>query len=166
MGLTYSKIQQSEGVMRSLTGLTKAQFEKLLPAFEHQFAKRYSRYNLRGELRQRKSGKRTSDKLPEPEEKLFFILTYVKNYPTQQVQASMFDMHQPQCNSWIKLLMPIVNDALDELGLLPARNGEKAKRKLKEEKEVIIDGTERPIQRPKDNETQKEYYSGKKNDIR
>ena len=92
-------------------------------------------------MRQRSSNKKASDKLPEPEEKLFFILTYVKSYPTQQVQASMFDMHQPQCNSWIKLLMPVLNDALDDLGLLPARNGEKAKRKLKEEKEVIIDGT-------------------------
>lgn len=165
MGLKYSKINQSEGVMRSLTGLTNAQFDKLLPAFEHQYDKRYNKYNLRGELRQRSPGKKVSDKLPESEEKLFFILTYAKSYPTQQVQASMFDMHQPQCNSWIKLLMPVLNDALDELGLLPARNGEKAKRKLKEEQEVIIDGTERPIQRPQDYDTQKEYYSGKKNDI-
>lgn len=166
MGLKYSKIKQSEGVMRSLTGLTLPQFDKLLPAFEHQYEKRYSKYNLLGALRQRNQSRKASDKLPEAEEKLFFILTYVKSYPTQQVQASMFDMHQPQCNSWLKLLLPVLNDALDELGLLPARNGEKAKRKLKEETEVIIDGTERPIQRPKDYDTQKEYYSGKKNDTR
>jgi len=55
---------------------------------------------------------------------------------------------------------------LDELGLLPARSPEKAKRKLKEEKRVIIDATERPIQRPQDDDKQTEYYSGKKNDIR
>jgi hypothetical protein len=47
MGLEYSKIKQSEGVMRSLTGLTNAQFEKLLPAFEHKYSNRYSKYNLR-----------------------------------------------------------------------------------------------------------------------
>jgi len=29
-------------------------------------------------------------------------------------------------------------------------------------KKVILDGTERPVQRPQDNEKQKEYYSGKK----
>ncbi len=166
MGLSYSKIKQSEGVMRSLTGLTLSQFDKLLPAFEHQFEKRYSKYNLSGVLRQRNQSQKASDKLPEAEDKLFFILTYIKNYPTQQVQASMFDMHQPQCNRWLKILLPILNDALDELGLLPARNAIKAKRKLKDETTVIIDGTERPIQRPKDNDTQKEYYSGKKNDIR
>ncbi|NEO52299.1 MAG: transposase family protein [Okeania sp. SIO3B5] len=32
----------------------------------------------------------------------------------------------------------------------------------KSAKEVMIDGTERPIQRPKDNQKQKNYYSGKK----
>ncbi|UJL33131.1 hypothetical protein C6N34_013570 [Cylindrospermopsis raciborskii Cr2010] len=29
-------------------------------------------------------------------------------------------------------------------------------------KEVIVDGTERPVQRPQNRERQKEYYSGKK----
>ncbi len=62
--------------------------------------------------------------------------------------------------------MPMLNEALSELGLLPARNSDKAKRKLEGEEEVIIDGTERPIPRPKDYEVQKEYYSGKKNGIR
>ena len=151
--------------MRSLTGLTNSQFEKLLPAFEHQYSNRYSKHNLRGELRQRKQTKRANDTLSESEEKLFFILIYIKSYPTQQVQASMFDMHQPQCNGWIKLLLPVLNDALNELGLLPARSAERAKRKLQEEDRVIIDGTERFIQRPLDYDTQKEYYSGKKNGI-
>jgi hypothetical protein len=165
MALQYSKIKTSEAVLISLTGLTLPQFEKLLIAFEHQYQKRYSKYNLRGELRQRCQGKKKNDRLPEAEDKLFFILVYVKSYPTQQVQASMFDMKQPQCNTWINLLMPILNEALDELDLLPARSGDKAKRKLENEEEVIIDGTERPIPRPKDYEVQKEYYSGKKNDI-
>jgi hypothetical protein len=165
MGLEYLKIKQSEGVMRSLTGLTNAQFERLLPAFEHQYTNRYSKYNLRGELRKRKQTPKVTDTLAESEEKLFFILIYLKSYPTQQVQASMFDMHQPQCNVWIKILLPVLNEALDELGLLPARSPEKAKRKLREEDKVIIDGTERFIQRPQDYDKQKEYYSGKKNGI-
>jgi hypothetical protein len=166
MSLQYTKIKASEAVLISLTGLNELQFEKLLSAFEHQYQKLYGKYNLRGQLRQRRQTKKISDKLPEVEDKLFFILTYVKNYPTQQVQASMFDMKQPQCNGWIKILMPMLNEALDELGLLPARNGDKAKRKLDKEEEVIIDGTERPIPRPKDYEVQKEYYSGKKNGTR
>lgn len=165
MGLQYSTIKKSEPVLRSLSGLTVSQFDKLLDAFEHQYQNRYSKYNLRGELRQRSQSKKKNDKLPQTEDKLFFILTYVKNYPVQQVQASMFDMTQPQCNTWIKLLLPILNGGLDELGLLPARSRAKVQRKLQNESEVIIDGTERPIQRPGDYEVQKEYYSGKKNDI-
>jgi hypothetical protein len=31
--------------------------------------------------------------------------------------------------------------------------------------EVIFDGTERPVQRPKDFDKQKKHYSGKKKDI-
>jgi hypothetical protein len=166
MSLQYTKIKASEAVLISLTGLNQPQFEKLLSAFENQYQKLYGKYNLRGQLRQRRQTKKISDKLPEVEDKMFFILTYVKNYPTQQVQASMFDMTQPQCNGWIKILMPMLNEALSELGLLPARNSDKAKRKLEGEEEVIIDGTERPIPRPKDYEVQKEYYSGKKNGIR
>ena len=165
MGLQYFDIKRSETVLRSLTGLTEAQFDELLTAFEHQYQNRYSKYNLRGQLRQRSLSKKKNDKLPQMEDKLLFILTYVKNYPVQLVQASMFDMTQPQCNTWIKLLMPLLNDALDELGMLPARNVTKANSKLQDESQVIIDGTERPIQRPKDYEVQKEYYSGKKNGI-
>lgn len=165
MALQYSKIKPSESVLVSLSSLTVAQFEKLLGPFEHQYQNRYGKYNLRGELRQRSAAKKKNDKLPEIEDKLFFILTYVKNYPTQQVQASMFDMNQPQCNGWIKVLMPVLNAALEELGLIPARTPEKVKRKLSDEEDIIIDGTERPIPRPKDNEVQKEYYSGKKNGI-
>jgi len=59
-----------------------------------------------------------------------------------------------------------LNDALGQLDLLPERDAGKVKKRLKKEKQLVIDGTERPIQRPKDKDVQKEYYSGKKNDIR
>ena len=52
--------------------------------------------------------------------------------------------------------------------VLPSRDNKKLNILIKEMglTEVIIDATEREIQRPKDYEVQKEYYSGKKNIIR
>jgi Helix-turn-helix of DDE superfamily endonuclease len=157
MAINYNNIKKSEGVLISLTSLTQKQFELLQTAFEQQYNNRYSKYNLDGALRRKRQTVKKTDKLSTIEDKMLFILTYVKTYPIQQVQAQMFDMTQPQCNGWIQRLLPILNDALGQLDLLPERE---------KEKQLVIDGTERPIQRPKDKDVQKEYYSGKKNDIR
>jgi hypothetical protein len=61
--------------------------------------------------------------------------------------------------------MPILEQALDANGALPARTVESTDEFTKEFPEldkVIIDGMERPIQRPKKAQLQKENYSGKK----
>jgi hypothetical protein len=166
MAINYNNIKKSEGVLISLTSLTQKQFERLQTAFEQQYNNRYSKYNQEGKLRRKRQTVKKSDKLPTIEDKILFILTYVKTYPIQQVQAQMFDMTQPQCNGWIQRLLPILNDALGQLDLLPERDTGKVKKQVKKEKQLVIDGTERPIQRPKDKDVQKEYYSGKKNDIR
>ncbi len=77
-------------------------------------------------------------------------------------------MHQPQVNIWKQLLQKILEESFLAMKVLPARDSKNLNRLLKEMglTEVIIDATERQIQRPKDNEVQKEYYSGKKKRIR
>ena len=65
-------------------------------------------------------------------------------------------------------LLPILETALGKKQALPERkidSIEEFRAKFGEVQEVIIDGTERPVQRPKDPERQKEHYSGKKNGI-
>jgi hypothetical protein len=61
--------------------------------------------------------------------------------------------------------LPILEEALGYKKALPVRKlnsmGEFLE-KFPEVKKVILDGTERPVQRPKNNESQKEHYSGKK----
>ncbi len=62
-------------------------------------------------------------------------------------------------------LQPILEAALGEKMVLPERKLENIEQFLKrypEVREVMIDGTERPVSRPKDPERQKEHYSGKK----
>ncbi len=79
--------------------------------------------------------------------------------------SSMFDMYQPQTNIWKQLLQKLLEETFIAMKVLPSRDNKKLNQLIKEMglTEVIIDATERQIQRPKDYDVQKEYYSGKKN---
>jgi Helix-turn-helix of DDE superfamily endonuclease len=54
-------------------------------------------------------------------DKLLFILTYVKQKPIQEVQGQLFGMSQSYANQWIHLLHRVLNQALADTELLPAR---------------------------------------------
>ena len=60
--------------------------------------------------------------LPTPEERLFFILTYLKTYALQVVQGRLFGMRQSKANQWIHVLLPALLAALRTLGDAPARS--------------------------------------------
>ena len=52
---------------------------------------------------------------------LLFILIYLRKAMTQDVLGVVFGIDHPVANKWIHLLLPIVNEALGDLGELPAR---------------------------------------------
>ena len=63
----------------------------------------------------------------------------------------------PQVDYWIHILLPILKQALAEMGLTPERDAEKvAETRLVTETapDLLVDGTERRRQRPKDAEKQ------------
>jgi hypothetical protein len=60
--------------------------------------------------------------LPTPEDRLFFILTYLKTYSLQVVQGSLFGMGQSKANQWIHVLLPALLAALRTLGDAPTRS--------------------------------------------
>jgi Helix-turn-helix of DDE superfamily endonuclease len=100
--------------------------------------------------------------------KLLFILVYCKCYPTFDVLGVMFGFHRSCANDWVHRLLPILEAALGYQQALPLRqlnSMEEFLEKFPEVKEVIFDGAERPVQRPKDSDKQKKHYSGKKKDI-
>ncbi len=77
------------------------------------------------------------------------------------MQGTLFGLSQSKANIWIHFLSPILKSALATQGEVPARSMEELK--MEENPQVFLhDGTERPIQRPKEEEKQKEFYSGKK----
>ena len=94
-----------------------------------------------------------------------FILVYFRLYPIQAVQGLLFGMSQPQANEWVHRLTPFLNAALGHQQQLPARQPRDLEAVLGECEglEFIIDGVERPIQRPKNPERQRQFYSDYRN---
>jgi hypothetical protein len=103
--------------------------------------------------------------LQQPEDKLLFLLVYLKTYPLQAVMGELFDLSAPQVNYWIHRLLPVLRSALDDLGVLPERDPTRfaqAQGASGKAPRLIIDATERRRQRPKNPEKQALLYSGRK----
>jgi hypothetical protein len=162
--LTFERIATKPVVFQMLTGLSLPAFFDLLPAFHRATAQiEYQTEQRRKQPRQRQPGGGRKPVLRSDADRLLFILFYFKIYPLQAVQGFFFGMSQAQACEWIHRLTPILNQALGFEKQLPARKAADVTQVLRAcpGLEFIIDGTERPIQRPKDKARQKEYYSGK-----
>src|SRR4051794_21499356 len=61
--------------------------------------------------------------LREMADKLLFILVYEKTYPLQTMLGLPFGLSQGRTNIWIHRLLPLVQRALAQLKLAPAREG-------------------------------------------
>lgn len=159
MATQFEITSQKPSEFLSMTSYTLKEFEALLAIFEEELLK--TKKTLEGKARKRNYTNYSNSPLPSPADKLFFILVYQKQYPLQSMQGILFGMSQPKANSWIHFLSPILKSALASLGEVPARSMEELE--IEGDSQTFLhDGTERPIQRPKDDEKQKEFYSGKK----
>jgi len=165
MKLTYKKIKDKPEVLISLTTLRREEFEVLSEFFEQSWQEYIRRYTLEGKPRNRSASIRTNTTLRTAEDRLLFILYHLKGNAIQQLMGITFEMTQAQVSLWIKLLSKLLRDSLEKQGYLPKRKVEQLKKALEKESTVLLDATEREIQRPADNEVQKEYYSGKKSVI-
>jgi Helix-turn-helix of DDE superfamily endonuclease len=147
----------------ALTGYTHQEFEALLPHFGKSYYEWMKHHRLDGKPRgKRKYSDYKNSPLPTIQDKLLFILHYLKTNNLQTVQGALFGMSQPKANVWIHCLHPILNQTLAELGQLPARQMQQLAFDENEETLYFHDGTERPIPRPCDPDQQRLYYSGKK----
>lgn len=161
----YEKLKTKPRVFQQMTGLPLKAFEKLLPTFKKAYKHQQEiEEEIRAKPRHRKKGGGRKGKLGTEADKLLFILFYFKFYPIQEVQGFFFELSQSQVNYWVHYLTPILNEALGYEKQLPARKTTEIKQILAEcpDLEFIIDGTERPIQRPKNKRRQRDCYSGKK----
>src|SRR5688572_569620 len=105
------------------TSLTLDEFQQLVPPFETAFHVRMAAWRMDGKARTaRRFTVYKNCPLPTPEDRLFFILVYLKTYALQVVHGRLFGMGQSKANQWIHVLLPVLLAALRSLGDSPARS--------------------------------------------
>lgn len=159
-GMNIQRALQDERLMRAVISMGRKEFTDLLK----RFAPLVKRVKYK-QGRKRKKGAGRKHTLKTAEQKLFYMLFYMKCYPTFDVAAFFFGVDKSQAKRWVDEMRFFLEKALGNAMALPSRKIKSVKEFLKRfpaVKELIIDGTERPVQRPKNKKKQKERYSGKK----
>jgi hypothetical protein len=162
---SYYQIKEHPKLLLAMTGLSHTEFDQLLRHFQYAWDQYVQNNYIDRDSRKRQYGAgRAESTLVNREDKLLFILYYLKVYPLQEILACEFDMAQSTANEWMHILREVLKKALDHGGYVPERDPKQLGPVLVSEAESTygIDGTERPRQRPRDAEKQKHYYSGKK----
>jgi len=119
----FTDVQTRPTEFLDLTSLTLDEFQQLVPPFEVAFQTHMAAWRLDGKPRTaRRFAVYQNCPLPTPEDRLFFILTYLKTYALQVVQGRLFGMRQSKTNQWLHVLLPALLAALRTLGDAPARS--------------------------------------------
>ena len=159
----YARLSEKPQPFLSLTAYTVAEFQALLPTFTTTFLRHMQENTLDSKKRKKRHYVAyCNSPLPTLEDKLLFILMYLRKATTQDIFGEVFNMPQPVANKWIHILHPCLNQALAELKEIPARAVADLQTSQEAGQLYFQDGTERAIERPKDTETQTTFYSGKR----
>jgi len=123
VSVRFTDVQARPTEFLDLTSLTLNEFQQLVPPFEAAFQAHMAAWRLDGKPRTaRQFSVYKNCPLPTPEDRLFFILTYLKTYSLQVVQGRLFGMGQSKANQWIHVLLPVFLAALRALGDAPTRS--------------------------------------------
>ena len=121
--LRFTDVQARPTEFLDFTSLTLEEFQTLVPPFEAAFQAHMAAWRLDGKPRTaRRFMVYKNCPLPTPEDRLFFLLVYLKTYALQVVQRRLFGMGQSKANQWIHMLLPALLAALRTLGDAPARS--------------------------------------------
>ena len=122
-GVRFTDLQSRPMEFLDFTSLTLSEFQQLVPPFETAFQTRMAAWRMDGKPRTaRRFTVYKNCPLPTPEDRLLFILVYLKTYALQVVHGRLFGMVQGKANQWIHVLLPALLAALRVLGDAPARS--------------------------------------------
>jgi hypothetical protein len=155
--LNLNRIVKQDRLLRVMTGLNCKAFEELLPIFTAAYESSLSKEHKE---RQRAPGGGRKATLRTMEAKLFYILLYCKCYPTFHLLSVLFNFDRSCAHEWVHRLLPILETALGSKQVLPVRklgSLEEFMECFPDVKEMIVDETERPVQRSKDSQRQKQH---------
>jgi DDE superfamily endonuclease len=119
----FTGVQSRPTEFLDFTSVTLDEFQQLVPSFEAAFQAHMAAWRLDGKPRTAPPVCRVQKlPLPMPEDRLFFILVYLKTYALQVVQGRLFGMRQSKGDQWMHVLLPALLVALRPLGDAPTRS--------------------------------------------
>src|SRR5256714_14064594 len=122
-GVRFPDLQSRPLEFLDCTSVTLVEFPQLVPPCETAFHARMAAWRMDGPPRTaRRFTVYHHCPLPTPEDRLLFILVYLKTYALQVVHGHLFGMGQGKANQWIHVLLPALLAALRALGDAPARS--------------------------------------------
>jgi hypothetical protein len=121
--IRFTEVQARPTEFLDFTSLTLDEFQQLVPPFEAAYQAPLAAWRLDGQPRTaRRFTVYKHCPLPTPEDRLVFLLTYLKTYALQVVHGRLFGMGQSKANQWLHVLLPALLAALRTLGDAPARS--------------------------------------------
>jgi Helix-turn-helix of DDE superfamily endonuclease len=121
--LRFADLQNRPLEVLDLTSLTLEEFRHVVTPFEAAFQAHMAQWRFDGQPRTaRRFTTYKRCPLPTPEDRLLFILTYLKTYPLQVVQGRLFGIDQSKANQWIHLLLGVLKATLQAMGDSPSRS--------------------------------------------
>src|SRR5215510_11183626 len=122
-GVRFTELQARPMEFLDVTSLTLDEFPQLVPPFEAAFHARMAAWRLDGKPRTaRRFTVYKNCPLRTPEDRLLFLLAYLKTYALHVVQGRLFGMGQSTAHQWMHALFPVLLAALRALGDAPARS--------------------------------------------
>ena len=121
--LRYQAIKDKAYRVLDLTSLPVDEFEQLVEPFERAFVRHMQDWTMEGKRRTGRAYSQYANcPLPTREDRLLFILSYLKVAALQVAHGAMFDMSQSNANKWLQVLLPVLHQTLLDLGDLPSRH--------------------------------------------
>jgi hypothetical protein len=158
--INFERIFRDKRTLQAVFCISAENFCTLSRDLDRLHMKSYERSD-----RRRAVGAGRKPTLATAESRLGFILFYLKVYPTFDLMGVFFDLNRSECCRWVHHLLPLLEEVLGQRQLLPMRKIhtlEEFRAAFPHVHEVLLDGVERPVQRPKKPRSNRKTYSGKK----
>jgi len=162
MYMQINSALRTDRMCKALTGLKVIEFKNLVPDFSWNYNEFESK---KKKERERKIGGGRNSKIETIEEKLFYVLWYLKTYPTFDLASFQVGFARSSACYWLHNLLPVLEQTMKRKFVLPQRKISDPKEYFKlfpEAREVFVDAVERLRQRPTNKKHQNKTYSGKK----
>ena len=163
--MCYAYLTQNETIFQQMTGVRVQEFDDMVQDMLEAYV-RAEEKRLARDDRQRAAGGGRRPEL-DMRDQILMTVIWLRHYPRQPVLGYLFGVSQTAVSHYISHVLPVLEQAGLDTMRMPDP-GKKRRRSLDQLLEampdlvVLIDSFEQKVQRPRGEEAQKPYYSGKK----